>query len=85
MLSQAGALLSWTNERAEAFFVCERARKAAADKRQPQRAERAMDRGVSGHALSSASDDEVGGEEARSARSERSEWSNQTEYGSAGD
>jgi ribitol-5-phosphate 2-dehydrogenase (NADP+) / D-ribitol-5-phosphate cytidylyltransferase len=27
-----------------------------------------MDRGVSGHALSSASDDEVGGEEARSAR-----------------
>jgi hypothetical protein len=40
--SQAGAPLFWTNERADTFFVCERARKAAADKRQPQRAERAI-------------------------------------------
>ena len=40
--SQAGAPLSWTSERADTFFVCERARKAAATKRQPQRAERAM-------------------------------------------
>ena len=30
--------------------------------------------------FSSASDDEVGGDKARSARSERSEWSNQTEF-----
>jgi hypothetical protein len=41
-LSQAGAPLSWTSERADTFFVCERVRKAAAHKRQPQRAERAM-------------------------------------------
>ena len=40
--SQAGAPLSWTNERADTPFVCERARKAAATKRQPQRAERSM-------------------------------------------
>ncbi|MCE3276089.1 MAG: hypothetical protein K0R13_1944 [Propionibacteriaceae bacterium] len=37
MLSQAGAALSWTSERA-----CERVRKAAAHERQPERAERAM-------------------------------------------
>jgi hypothetical protein len=37
VLSQAGAPLSWTSERA-----CERVRKAAANERQPQRAERAM-------------------------------------------
>ena len=42
MLSQAGALLSWTSERADMLFVCERMRKAAADKRQPPRAQRAM-------------------------------------------
>ena len=36
LLSQAGALLSWTSER-------QRARKAAANERQPQRAERAID------------------------------------------
>ncbi len=40
--SQAGAPLSWTIERADTSFVCERVRKAAARKRQPQRAERAM-------------------------------------------
>jgi hypothetical protein len=42
VLSQAGAPLSWTRERADMLFVCERARKAAADERRPQRAERAM-------------------------------------------
>jgi hypothetical protein len=36
VLSQAGAPMSWTSERL-------RARKAAANKRQPQRAERATD------------------------------------------
>ena len=41
-LSQAGAPLSWTSERADTLFVCERVRKAAATERQPQRAERAM-------------------------------------------
>jgi hypothetical protein len=40
--SQAGAPLCWTNEQADTSFVCERARKAAATRRQPQRAERAM-------------------------------------------
>jgi hypothetical protein len=34
--------LSWTSERADTFFVCERDRKAAANKRQPQRVERAI-------------------------------------------
>ena len=42
VLSQAGAPLSWTKERAGTLFACERVRKAAASKRQPQRAERAM-------------------------------------------
>jgi hypothetical protein len=42
VLSQAGAPLSWTSERADTLFVCERVRKAAATERQPQRAERAM-------------------------------------------
>jgi hypothetical protein len=42
VLSQAGAALSWTSERADTLFVCERVRKAAAHERQPQRAERAM-------------------------------------------
>jgi hypothetical protein len=41
VLSQAGAPLSWTIERGDTFFVCERVRKAASDERQPQRAERA--------------------------------------------
>jgi hypothetical protein len=42
VLSQAGAPLSWTSERAGTLFACERARKAAANTRQPQRAERTM-------------------------------------------
>jgi len=42
VLGQAGAPLSWTRERADTFFVCERVRKAAAHKRQPQRAQRAI-------------------------------------------
>ena len=42
MLSQAGAPLSWTSERADMLFVCERVRKAVAHKRRPLRAERAM-------------------------------------------
>jgi hypothetical protein len=42
LLSQAGAPLSWTIERADMLFVCEGVRKAAASERQPQRAERAM-------------------------------------------
>src|SRR6185295_6154939 len=42
VLSQAGAPLSWTIERADMLFVCEGVRKAAASKRQPQRAERVM-------------------------------------------
>ena len=42
VLSQAGAPLSWTSERAGTLFASERARKAAPYKRQPQRAERAM-------------------------------------------
>ena len=40
--SQAGAPLSWTSEGADMLFVCERVRKAAANQRQPQRAERAI-------------------------------------------
>jgi hypothetical protein len=40
---EAGAPLSWTNERVDTLFVRERERKAAALKRQPQRAQRAMD------------------------------------------
>jgi hypothetical protein len=32
------APLSWTSERADTFFVCERVRKAAATQRNPQRA-----------------------------------------------
>jgi hypothetical protein len=51
VLSQAGAPLSWTIERADTFFVCERVRKAAALERQPQRAGRAMYTEVRGHAL----------------------------------
>ena len=47
VLSQAGAPLSWTRERADTFFVCERLRKAAANERQPPRAERAMQYGGS--------------------------------------
>jgi len=35
VLSQAGAPLSWTSERADMSFVCERARKAVANERQP--------------------------------------------------
>ena len=42
VLSEAGAPLSWTNERTDTLFVGERVRKAAAHKRQAQRAERAM-------------------------------------------
>ena len=42
VLSQGGAPLSWTSERADTLFVCARVRKAAAHERQPQRAERAM-------------------------------------------
>jgi hypothetical protein len=61
VLSQAGAPLSWTSERADTLFVCERVRKAAACERQLPRAERAMDREGSRDVLSSASDDEVGG------------------------
>jgi hypothetical protein len=41
VLSQAGAPLPWTSERADMLFVCEGVRKAA-NERQPQRAERAM-------------------------------------------
>jgi hypothetical protein len=65
VLSQAGAPLSWTSERADTLFVCERVRKAAAYKRQPQRAERATYGGV----LSSAIDDDGGGSKARCASS----------------
>ena len=42
VLSQAGAPLTWTIERADMLFVCEGVRKAVASERQPQRAERAM-------------------------------------------
>ena len=42
VLSQAGAPLSWTSERANTLFRCKRMRTAAASNRQPQRAERAM-------------------------------------------
>jgi hypothetical protein len=42
LLSQAGAPLSWTSERAGMLFACERVSKAAATKRQPQRAKRAI-------------------------------------------
>src|SRR5215211_1860684 len=64
VLSEAGAPLSWTSERADTFFVCERVRKAAAHKRQPQRAKRAMHT-ERAEALCSASD--------RSKTRERSE------------
>jgi hypothetical protein len=77
VLSEAGVPLSWTSEGVDALFVCERVRKAAAHKRQLQRAERAMYTSERPRFLS-ASDDEVGGCKARSARSERSERSNQT-------
>jgi hypothetical protein len=36
------AALSWTSERADTLFVCERVRKAAAYKRNPARAKRAI-------------------------------------------
>jgi hypothetical protein len=42
VLSQAGVTLSWTSERADMSFDCERDWKAAAHGHQPQRAERAM-------------------------------------------
>ena len=42
VLSQAGATLAWTSERADTLFVCGRGRKAAGHERQPQRAERDM-------------------------------------------
>jgi hypothetical protein len=67
--SQAGAPLSWTNERADTLFVCEGVRKAAAHERQPQRAERAMHEGGSGGVLSSASDDDGGGSRCSRRRS----------------
>jgi hypothetical protein len=60
VLSQAGAALSWTSERADTLFVCERVRKAAAHERQPQRAERAMYKEGGDMLFSSPSDDEVG-------------------------
>jgi hypothetical protein len=41
------APLSWTIERADTLFVCERVRKAGASWRNPQRAERAIKRGAS--------------------------------------
>jgi hypothetical protein len=66
---QAGAPLSWTSERADTSFVCERVRKAAAWERQPQRVERAMYTERADNAFPSASDDEVGGFRARSAAS----------------
>ena len=96
VVRQAAAALSWTSEGADASFVCDRERKAAANKRQPQRAERAIDtaslaseaikigsraavlRTRSRHASSSASEDEVGGCQARSALSELGERSNLT-------
>jgi hypothetical protein len=59
VLSQAGAPLSWTSERAYTSFVCERVRKAAASRRQPQRAERAIYTACA-DALLSANDNEVG-------------------------
>ena len=68
VLSQAGALLSWTSERADTFFVCERVRKAAADRRQPQRAEASNGRRREQRRSSSASDDEVAEFNARDAR-----------------
>jgi hypothetical protein len=46
------APLAWTSEGADAFFVCERVRKAAASRRNPQRAERAIKRGASNQAPS---------------------------------
>ena len=67
--SQAGAPLSWTSERADMRFVGERVRKVAANRRQPQRAERAISCGPSGGVLPFASDDEA----ADSRTSERSE------------
>jgi hypothetical protein len=51
VLSQAGAPMSWTTEGADMLFVCYRVRKASAHMRQPQRAQRAMYRGVRGHAF----------------------------------
>jgi hypothetical protein len=59
--SQAGAPLSWTSDGADTTFVCERARKAAANKRQPQRATASNGYEASGGVLPSASDDDDGG------------------------
>jgi hypothetical protein len=69
VLSKAGAPLSWTKERAASvrrqsgFHTagCEQLRKAAANWRQPQRAERAMYERCEPTRFSSASDDKVGG------------------------
>jgi hypothetical protein len=86
VLSQAGAPLPWTIERADMLFVCEGVRKAAASERQPQRAERAMYT-ERGDMLSSSSDDEVGGLKARSALSElgeRGSNQNRSELGERG-
>jgi hypothetical protein len=70
VLSQAGAPLSWTVERPDTAFVCERGRKVAAYGRQPQRAERAMCT-ERADMLSSASDDDAGRFKARCASSSR--------------
>src|SRR5687768_12201920 len=75
VLSQAGAPLPWTRERADTPFVCERVRKAAADKRQPQRALASKSTESEGTCFSSPSDDEVGGLLSAS-RSERSDQPN---------
>ena len=59
VLSQAGAPLSWTSERADTSFVCERVRKAAASRRQPQERSENM-HSVRRTSFLSANDDEVG-------------------------
>ena len=76
VLSQAGASLSWTRERADTLFVCE-ASEEGSDDRAPASASGASNgRRSEGTRFSSPSDDEVGGFTARSAASGAS---NQTE------
>jgi hypothetical protein len=75
VLSEAGAPVSWTSERADTPFVCEQVRKAAATKRQPQRGGASNVNRSEPARLSSASDDKVGGLQS-AIRGERSEPSN---------
>jgi hypothetical protein len=65
VLSQAGAPLSWTSERADTFSVCEESAEGSGSQAPASASEASNVYGESGGAFSSASDDEVGGLSAR--------------------